>query len=339
MELDENHVIQKSMPLLQELRHRNLTVFELKLIEVYLSRINSHNPDSRTVIFAKNELKKIFGTSFRTDILRQSLQHIQNLQVSEIAADGTRTTEKTTNLFDYSELVYDMGGVACIKLECSQRAMQYIFFLEDIGYLRYKLRNVVHLNSKYSYTLFLYLLQHKFQKSWRISIQELINVLKPPYGNYTEINKAILKPVLVEINEKTSLKYAYYPIKKGRTVFEVEFEIIDWGEVKKIAEEIEHEQPELLTIDEPEIHGGLDIDFISESCDNSFTDEQIKALIAVIDKNNLTEEDKKQYGLSIAIYNYLSRKYRLFVALEQDTVIYNRFKYFYTMIEGESHDN
>ena len=103
MVLDENYVIQKSMPLLQELRHRNLTVFELKLIEIYLSRINSHNPDSRTVIFEKNELKKIFGTSFRTDILRQSLEHIQHLQVSEIAEDGTLITERTTNLFDYSE--------------------------------------------------------------------------------------------------------------------------------------------------------------------------------------------------------------------------------------------
>lgn len=337
MELDENHVIQKSMPLLQELRHRNLTVFELKLIEVYLSRINSHNPDSRTVIFAKNELKKIFGTSFRTDILRQSLQHIQNLQVSEIAADGTRTTEKTTNLFDYSELVYDMGGVACIKLECSQRAMQYIFFLEDIGYLRYKLRNVVHLNSKYSYTLFLYLLQHKFQKSWRISIQELIDILKPPYGNYTEINKAILKPVLVEINEKTSLKYAYYPIKKGRTVFEVEFEIIDWGEVKKIADEIEQEQPELLEIsnDSAENNGGLDINFLMESCENAFTANQIKALIPVINHDKLKEEDR-QYGLNIAIYNYLSKKYRLFVVIEQETTVYNRFKYFYSMIEGDA---
>lgn len=337
MELDENHVIQKSMPLLQELRHRNLTVFELKLIEVYLSRINSHNPDSRTVIFAKNELKKIFGTSFRTDILRQSLQHIQNLQVSEIAADGTRTTEKTTNLFDYSELVYDMGGVACIKLECSQRAMQYIFFLEDIGYLRYKLRNVVHLNSKYSYTLFLYLLQHKFQKSWRISIQELIDILKPPYGNYTEINKAILKPVLAEINEKTSLKYAYYPIKKGRTVFEVEFEIIDWGEVKKIADEIEQEQPELLEIsnDSAENNGGLDINFLMESCENAFTANQIKALISVINHDKLKEEDR-QYGLNIAIYNYLSKKYRLFVVIEQETTVYNRFKYFYSMIEGDA---
>lgn len=335
MELDENHVIQKSMPLLQELRHRNLTMFELKLIEVYLSRINSHRPESRTVLFEKNELKKIFGTSFRTDILRESLQHIQSLQVSEIAADGTRTTEKTTNLFDYSELVYDVGGVACIKLECSQRAMQYIFFLEDIGYLRYKLRNVVHLNSKYSYTLFLYLLQHKFQKAWRISIPKLIDILKPPYDNYTEINKAILKPVLAEINEKTSLKYTYSPIKKGRTVFEIEFEIIDWGEIQKIAEEIEQEQPELLMIDEPEVHSGLDLEFIGESCDNSFTAQQISALVSVIDKDNLSDADKKQYGLNIAIYNYLSRKYRLFVALEQDTVIYNRFKYFYSMIEGD----
>ena len=56
----------------------------------------------------------------------------------------------------------------------------------------------------------------------------------------------------------------------------------------------------------------------------------------VINKDNLSDADKKQYGLNIAIYNYLSRKYRLFVALEQDTVIYNRFKYFYSMIEGDT---
>ena len=328
------------MPLLQELRHRNLTVFELKLIEIYLSRINSHNPDSRTVIFEKNELKKIFGTSFRTDILRQSLEHIQHLQVSEIAEDGTLITERTTNLFDYSEIVHDKGGVAYIKLECSSRAMQYIFFLEDIGYLRYKLRNVVHLNSKYSYTLFLYLLQHKFQKSWRISVSSLIDILKPPYDNYTEINKAIMKPVLAEINEKTSLKYEYYPIKKGRTVVEVEFDIIDWGEVKKIADEIENNQSDLLPLvdsqnDIEKNNGGLDIEFIMGACDNSFTAPQIKALIPVINHNKLSEEDR-QYGLNIAIYNYLSRKYRLFVVIEQDTIVHNRFKYFYAMIEGDT---
>ena len=120
---------------------------------------------------------------------------------------------------------------------------------------------------------------------------------------------------------------------------EFEFEIIDWGEIQKIAEEIEQEQPELLQIEEQQetkIHSGLDIDFISESCDNSFTDNQISALISVINKDNLSDADKKQYGLNIAIYNYLSRKYRLFVALEQDTVIYNRFKYFYSMIEGDT---
>lgn len=333
--LSENHIVQKSIPLLDELRHQNLKMFELKLIEVYLSRINSHKPESRTVIFEKDELKQIFGTTFHIDNLRQSLNVIRHLEVSELSEDGTRITEKTTNLFDYSEIVHDKNGVAFIKLECSQRAMQYIFFLEDIGYLRYKLRNVIHLQSKYSYSLFLYLVQNKFKQSWRVSMADLIEILKTPYETYTEINKLILKPVLTEINSKTSLQYKYYPIKKGRITTEIEFEILDWGEIQKIAEEIEQEQPELLMLDEPEEHGGLDISFIAESCDNSFTDEQIKALIPVINKDKLSEEDR-QYGLNIAIYNYLSKKYRLFVVKEQDTVVHNRFKYFYAMIEGDA---
>ena len=71
------------------------------------------------------------------------------------------------------------------------------------------------------------------------------------------------------------------------------------------------------------------------ACDNSFTAPQIKALIPVINHNKLSEEDR-QYGLNIAIYNYLSRKYRLFVVIEQDTIVHNRFKYFYAMIEGDT---
>ena len=52
--INENNVIQKSTLLLDELKSSKLTMQELKCIEVYLSKINSHRPEQHKVTFEKD---------------------------------------------------------------------------------------------------------------------------------------------------------------------------------------------------------------------------------------------------------------------------------------------
>ena len=53
-------VVQKSNPL-KTLSETGMSLSEFKILDAYLSRIDSHNPDKRLVRFEKGELANIFG--------------------------------------------------------------------------------------------------------------------------------------------------------------------------------------------------------------------------------------------------------------------------------------
>ena len=57
-------------------------------------------------------------------------------------------------LFDEAQGEIDKNGLWQIKLTCTAQAMKYVFNIEDLGYLRYKLRCITKLTSRYTYILF-----------------------------------------------------------------------------------------------------------------------------------------------------------------------------------------
>lgn len=256
MVIDENNVIQKSTLLLDELKSSKLTMQELKCIEVYLSKINSHRPEQRTVTFEKNDIVSIFG-DITVRHLRKCLQEIINLKVSDISENGDRRKDTNINLFDMTELEYTSDGEQVCKftLSCSDSAMRYVFNLEELRYLRYKLRNIVYLKSKYSYQLFLWLVNQKckyknhpelLDAALGIEIQELSEYLNTPYDEYKSINRYVLKPCMKEINELTSLNFEYYPIKRNGATFKIMFDVTDWGDLDNISEETEQTVAKLI---------------------------------------------------------------------------------------------
>ena len=105
--------------------------------------------------------------------------------------------------------------------------MDYIFNVENIGYLRYRLRNVINLTSRYSYVLYLYFEQNRrMHLSWEISLDDLKALLRctaETYSQYKRFNDLVLKKCHKELNEKTECHFSYEPIKKGRKVTAIRF--------------------------------------------------------------------------------------------------------------------
>ena len=58
-------------------------------------------------------------------------------------------------LFEKAEARIVENGQWTVELQCTQSA--YIFNIESIGYLRYDLKSIVSLTSRYSYIMFMYL--------------------------------------------------------------------------------------------------------------------------------------------------------------------------------------
>ena len=52
--------VQKSRPLFS-LWRSDMTLAEFKILDTYLSRIDSRKPEKRTVIFSKGELEQLLG--------------------------------------------------------------------------------------------------------------------------------------------------------------------------------------------------------------------------------------------------------------------------------------
>lgn len=179
-----------------------------------MARIDSHDPEKRTVIIEKGELERVLCV---TRILKDDLnKRLRNLfQIVEIEDSTKPDGFKIISLFEEAEAVPDGNGLWKITLTCTPSAREYIFNIEDLGYLRYRLKNVIELKSRYSYVLFLYLENNRFRKSWEIKLDDLKELLKckaTRYNQFKFFNAEILKKCHNELNEKTDCHFDYEPV-------------------------------------------------------------------------------------------------------------------------------
>lgn len=240
----EMSCIQKARPL-QSLAETGLTLSEFKIIDAYLSKIDSHKPEERSVLLEKGKLEEYLEVDrIREEELEKRLSHL--FQTVKIKDKNKPKGFKLVNLFEKAEAVQDENGTWQVTLTCTPSAMEYIFNIENIGYLRYHLHNVVNLTSRYSYVLFLYVIDNKFRGTWAVGVDELRNILNCKsqwYEQFKFFNKEILKKCTEEINAKTDVKFAYEPIRAGRRVTGIKFTVPEEPQAKT---EIKTEIPEEL---------------------------------------------------------------------------------------------
>ena len=223
----EKIIVQKSGPL-QLLSETNLTLSEFKIIDVYLGKINSHDPQSREITFTKGEIEKLLGLKqIREEDLKKRLKNL--FQTITLQDPNRPNGFCLIALFAKSEAWQNENGLWEIRLKCTDEARKYIFNIENIGYIRYRLHNILNLTSRYSYILFLYLENNRFRGKWKIGVdilKKILNCREKTYDKYYLFNSKILKTSQKELNSKTSIKFEYTGIKIGRSVKIIEFNII-----------------------------------------------------------------------------------------------------------------
>lgn len=227
-------LVQKSIPLLS-LWQSKFTLQEFKILDAYLALIDSHKPNQRTVTFTKGKFEQLLEVDkINQKDLEERIRHLMS-HVVKVNDPTVRRGFTIITLFSSVNAEQDeKTGLWKIKLTCTAQAMKYIFNVENLGYLRYKLRCITSLQSRYAYLMFLYLEHNRYKKQWRISVEELQEMLgcadEPTYQEFKRFNDRLLKRVHAELIEKTDCKYSYKPIRIGRAVFYIEFTIDDLPE-------------------------------------------------------------------------------------------------------------
>ena len=324
----EKLTVQKSTPL-QSLTQTDLTLPELKLLDVYLSRIDSHDPEKRTVHIEKGELERVLGvTRILKDDLDTRLRHL--FQIVEVKDETKRKGFKLVSLFEEADAEPDENGLWTITLTCTPSAREYVFNIENLGYLRYRLRNIVELKSRYSYILFMYLENNRdFRKSWEVSLNELKERLgctsTTTYNKFKYFNDLILKKCHQEINEKTDCKFDYEPVKRGRVIVAIRFTI---KTLKQLAVEDVANLPEVQNAPE---NRPLWESVLKEWKLSQEKLDELAALLDTIPKSKLPEaEDTEQ-----SKYKYIALKAAEIKRRSKEKRISNRFAYLKKMIDSD----
>lgn len=334
----ESLLVQKTHPLLT-LSETNMTLAELKILDAYLSRIDSHDPEKRFIRLGKGQIENLLGV---TQIKPHDLEkRIDNL-FQTITIRDERKSEGFTKIALFEKAVCSQGadGHWQVDLGASYSAMEYIFNPEIIGYLRYRLANVVNLTSRYSYVLYLYLEHERYRKSWEIELDELRAMLRceaDTYKQFYRFNGLVLKKCHNELIEKTTLRFTYEPVRRGHTVRAVRFTVETLPQLSP--------QMEQLTIEDTMTRPDDQIEFLRSACtpsgaaDPEFSRveiEQLFEVLVMVDSDILPCPKDSPFDIEFRRYHYLRQKYTAMNRAHAKKPIKRRFSYLLKMVKKDA---
>lgn len=327
--LSGNHIVQKSRPLLL-MKSVDFNLGELKILDTYLSRINSHDEDSRAVSFTKHEYEMLMGiTETRIETLKKYTKSMLS-KIAEVPLDGDNFSQ--INLFCKSDFIKDETGQWRITLICSDAAKKIFFNIEELGYIRYRLKNVINLTSKYSVLLYFYLVDNHFRGSWTINLTDLREKIlfchNEYYKQFKNFNKEILKKCMAEINKMTDVNVEYTTVKSGRTVTAIKFDVVK--DELLDSEVVVHSIPDVIVDETSEKkYSNEALEFLADACNYEFDDAEMKVLFDLIVKkiNGNPSSDPLER------HQYLSNKYHELELQATKREIRNRFAYLRKLIE------
>lgn len=336
----ETHLIQKSNPLLS-LSETDMTLPELKILDVYLDRIDSHDEEKRTVQFEKGEIEEMLGVSriLKHD-LEKRLRHLA--QVVKVEDETKPKGFKLVSLFEEIDAWQDDDGLWQISLTCTNRAREYIFNIDNIGYLRYRLKSVINLTSRYSYVLYLWLEHNRFRRSWETDLAELKALLRctaDTYSQFKRFNDLVLKKSQKEILEKTDCRFSYETVKRGRSVKAVRFTVETLPEIDAI--------PGQMNLMDFGLTQDDHIEFLRSACAPSGGDSEpefsraemqqlYEILVCIPEYKFPYDTTTGTDSMDMRRYHYLSMCYAKMNRIAEKTKIKNRFAYFCKIIKEDA---
>ncbi|MFQ0993381.1 replication initiation protein [Gilliamella apicola] len=198
-----------------------LTLAEQRLMLYCISKLNPQDPQQKQTITIEEFIKQ-FPDVKPNNAYKQIKTAIDNLYERSIKVKDP----KRTKLFRWIQSAEYQNDEGVATIEFSNSVMPYLCQLER-QFTKYQLRNISGFKRTYPIRLYELLTQYRSLKSRIISVLDLRIALQlnDKYKDYKELRKQVIDPSINEINEKSDLKVAYKPIRKGRSIDSLEFYI------------------------------------------------------------------------------------------------------------------
>lgn len=203
-----------------------LTLQEQRFLLVCISRLKSGEnappaDEQKTMIITAAEFHDAFPDMGRQNAETKLKEAIDRLwERSVIIRDGEDREEFR---WVQHRAQYFSGG-ARVQLTFSDAVMPYLTQLKG-QFTRVVVKNVSSLSSTYSIRIYELLQQFRSTGERTIAVDDFRSMLEleDKYSDFKVLNRALIKPAIAELNEKSDLSVSVETVKQGRQVVALRF--------------------------------------------------------------------------------------------------------------------
>lgn len=219
----ENSLVVKGNKLV-EARY-NLNLNEQKVLLYAISKLDRDKPEMDWVELDIKEMTDLMGIQGKQ--YEQFRATVRSLRRREVIID----TEQEELITGWLSSIRFYKNTGVVKLKFGDGLVPYLLQLQKT-FTSYQIKNVLHLDSKYSIRIYELLKQYegfkKPTKDREFDIQDLrdkLGIAPDEYNRFYDFEKRVLKTSMQEINQHTDLKMTYEKIKNGRKIARIRFTV------------------------------------------------------------------------------------------------------------------
>jgi hypothetical protein len=210
MVLSGDHIVVKRN-VLNEIRSNNLTLQELRLFSIYLSRIDSRDPRTRKVRFLLEDFRNImeFGSRISVDYMLRVTESLL-CKIVNIPLDNTGAYT-AFQLFKKCTVAHDKGGAWYVEIDAHDDALPLMFEFKR-NFFSYKLWNALRLRSANQIRMYEILKQYEHVGERIIGVMDLRGLLgigETEYPLYNTFKTHVLDVCQKALSEITDIKFTY----------------------------------------------------------------------------------------------------------------------------------
>lgn len=219
---ERESLVVKENTLIRHTRY-DLSLSEQKILIYIISKIMADDKDFKHITFRISDYIQVAGIKHRGgsayEYIKDSIQSIRNK--SWWIKEGKKET-----LFSWIDTATVKENIGEVDIVLSESLRPYLLDIKG-NFTKYNLVNILVLHSKYSVRLYEIFKSYLWLNKFEIDLQEFRKVLNitDRYEDYTELKRNVILPSIKEINKYTDLDIKFNPIKKGRKIDKLVFEI------------------------------------------------------------------------------------------------------------------
>ena len=217
-ELFEKAIVEKRN-VLNEIRSNSMSLQEMRLFSIYLSKINPRDISTRVVRFPMEDFQKIMGIGVDMNMnhFRYAIRHILQQIVEVPNEKGSGYT--AFQLFKKAVVEKDENSEWYVELDAHDMALPLMFDFKE-KYFNYELWNALRLKSTNQLRMYEILKQYEKIGKRELSVQqlrELLGIGKNEYSGRTgwsDFKKKVLDSCQAALKATTDICYTY---ERGKT--------------------------------------------------------------------------------------------------------------------------